>query len=194
MAIEQLLADLTSAVEKNTSALEKLEAGRAAAIAQLEKKDAADGARTTRSRSKKAEPEAGPVETAKPEPEVQVPATAEPKAEAPKAAATTTAPELSKVEETLRDEVNAYLRSATNEAGKLELQGKVKTIVQHFGGPLIGERSNLDEDQRAQALFYVRRLVAGLTINFAQEYDFAGDPKQDSAQPATAEVDEFDIG
>jgi hypothetical protein len=173
-AIEQLLTELKEAVLENTEHLKVLNAGRAEALKAVDKvadAAAAGAAKPTRSRKAAA---AEPAAVA--EPEAVAPAAGPP------------------VEETLRGEVKGYIDGGTTDAEKAARTENIKAIMAHFGGLLCGPASKLDDDQKSQALFFVRRYAAGCAVNFAQDYDFAGDPTQDGLEAAPAAADEFDIG
>lgn len=169
MSIEQALAELTSAVAANTAVLEKLEAGREAALAQLEQSASKP---TTRSRKKATEEAPAPAETPAPA------ATQEP-------AVTPTVSD-----DDLRAAATAYIKGAGENADERKTRGaNIKSITDHFGTKtLVGETGVQDPEQKVQTLFYLNRFAAGLNVNFSAEYDFSGDP----AQGVAVAADDFD--
>jgi hypothetical protein len=162
MSIEAALAELTEAVKANTAILEKLEAGREAAVNALEAK--ADG-KSTRSRKKADETPAPAKEEAKPAAE-----------KTPEAAGDT--PTVS--DDDLRNAATDYIKAAGDDAEKRKANAaNIKAITDHFGTKtLVGETGIQDAEQRVQALFYLKRFGAGAEVNFSAEYDFSGDPAQ----------------
>jgi len=62
-------------------------------------------------------------------------------------------------------------------------------ILANFGAAKMSELEAGDEDK---AMFYLKRVASGLTINFDAAYDFAGDPKQDEPAAGAAAADEDD--
>lgn len=162
MTIESAIADLTAAVSAlnavtaaNTAILEKLEAGREAALAQLEHNAAAKPA--TRTRKK------------------ETPAAAEP---TPAPAATETVATVS--DDDLRAAAVAYMKGAGEDATARAARGaNIKAITDHFGtATLVGPTGIQEPEQKVQALFYLKRFDAGAEVNFSAEYDFSGDPSQ----------------
>ncbi len=66
----------------------------------------------------------------------------------------------------------------------------VMGILAKFGA---GKMSELDEANEDAAMFYLKRSVKGLPVNFDAAYDFAGDPEQpepEAAADAAADDDE----
>lgn len=188
MSIEALLDRVATAIEANTQALQVLEAGRQASLAQLEKHAAAGGEgapKTSRSRKKEAEPVTG--EAAATE-SVASPAASP----SPDPAATAAAADTANIDADLTAAVTAYIAGSNGDDDKAARTENIKAIMGHFGGKLVGPTSTLDADQKSQALFYVKRFGAGCEVNFNQDYDFSGDPAQGAAPETVA--DEFDIG
>jgi hypothetical protein len=188
MSIETLLAELRDAVDRNTQQLQVIEAGRQASLDQLVKAQgaAAETAPKTRGRKKAEEPAAAPETGVTGE---QNPAPGE----TPAATATTTAPtvDVTAIDNELKQATADYIGGGATDDEKKARTANVVSIMDHFGTKLVGSQSTLDADQKQQALFYVKRFAAGCTVNFSQEYDFAGDPTQGSAAPAE---EEFAIG
>jgi hypothetical protein len=186
MSIEQLIADHTAALNENTEQLKILNAGRAEALAAVDRVAAAAGESAPKRGRKKAEAEPAPAAGAEP----AAGAAAEPAPAAAEPSSSTVS-----VEEQLRAATAGYVDAegltAEQKAARIE---NIKAIMSHFGGMLCGPQSKLDDQQRAQALFYVKRYAAGCTVNFSQEYDFAGDPAQGGLEETAAADDEFDIG
>lgn len=184
MSIEAALAENTAALavhtaalSANTAILEKLEAGREAAIAQLEQK--ADKP-ATRSRKKADEAPAGAVAGD----------AAGSAAEETSAVAGETA---TVSDDDIRNAAIGYVQGTAEKpttAEERKVRGaNVKSITDHFGTKtLVGPDGINDPDQRTQALFYLGRFNAGCEVNFSAEYDFSGDP----AQGAVAAEADFD--
>lgn len=189
MSIEQLLAENTAALRENTETVQKLIAGRDAALAKLEEKVAAGEAKPARASRKKADAEAGNAATDA--------ATDSPASTSPEPSAQSSAPAAAPaIDQTITDAVTGYLKGTEDEAERKVRTGDITSIMSHFGGKLVGPHSTLDADQKVQALFYVRRFAAGCEVNFSQDYDFSGDPAQGAAPAVTVEgeEDEFAIG
>lgn len=179
--LEALLAAIvadTASRDRNNELLERVVAGQAAAIEKIE------APKTPR---KKAEPAAAT--------EQQAADQAPPAAETTQAAA---AEQQAPVETEVTDEdvKNAALAwmakedpagaadpSKKDAAKRGECAKKLMEIVASFGlgGKLTGPESQLDAEQRKQALFFIRRWSAGLEVNFSADYDFDGDPTQGAA-------------
>jgi hypothetical protein len=184
MSIESALAELTAAVVANTAVLEKLEAGREAALEQLQNKDAG-GTKTTRTRRPKETTEnadnsgnagAGSADTGS-------------QAGAAANASDQAAPGVT--EDDLRAEATAYIKGAgENVEDRKARAANIKSITDNFGtAALAGDNGIKDPEQRAQALFYLKRFAAGQTVDFSAEYDFAGDPAQGVSGGADSEFD-----
>lgn len=69
-------------------------------------------------------------------------------------------------------------------------QAFVQELGAHFGVKQVFADGALDEEQRKQALFYLRRKREGLKADFSADYNFDGDPLDD--QSADGEDDGFD--
>lgn len=79
------------------------------------------------------------------------------------------------------------------EQGSAEYKVRGKTIMGILGNFGAAKMSEFPAENEDKAMFYLKRAVSGLTINFDAEYDFEGDPKQDepvAAEVATADEDE----
>jgi hypothetical protein len=177
MSIETALAELTAAVVANTAILEKLEAGREAALAQLEAKGET---KTTRTRKPKASDDsagdaAGNASGAEG-------ASTGSQAGGATAAVKSTAPTAD--EALVRQVATDYIKGAGDNAEERKARaGNIKRITDHFGtAALAGDNGIKDAEQRAQAVFYLKRYDAGLEVNFSAEYDFTGDPTQGAAE------------
>lgn len=183
--LEQFIAALqenTAATAKNNELLERVIAGQNAAIEKIE------APKATR---KKADPATETPAAA---------AAAEPTTETPAAAAEPTA-------EVTDDEVKAEAlawMADVDPAGAADPAKKdvakrtacadfFKAIVTHFGlnGTLTGPKAELNAEQRKQALFYLRRRRAGLSVDFNADYDFDGDPAQGGGASDTSADDEI---
>lgn len=168
MAIETLLERIAVALEANTAVLEKLEAGREAALEQLQNK-ADTGTKAPRASRKKAD---------------ETPATAgngdNASTGSQEAAATPAADEPTISDDDIRGAAGTYIGGAgDNVENRKARAANIKRITDHFGSKtLVGETGIQDAAQRAQALFYLRRFNAGCEVDFSAEYDFAGDPAQ----------------
>lgn len=68
----------------------------------------------------------------------------------------------------------AWFSETDDEAERNARRGFVQKIVEHLGKRV----SELDEDGRRKAIFFLRRKQAGLTVDFGANYDFSGDPQQ----------------
>lgn len=180
MSIEAVMERLAIAVEQNNVVVEKLIAGRDAALEQL--KTAAEAPKTTRSRKKADEPAAV----------VETPAAETPVAETPAATAVTA----EVTDDQLRDTAQKYIGGAGEDATARQARGaNLKAMLDHFGvAKLVGPEGLQDPEQKQQALFYLKRYDASIAVDFSADYDFAGDPAQGGAEPAAASGDEFDIG
>jgi hypothetical protein len=168
--LEEKIAALVAAVEANTAAVEKLNAGRDVALAKLEEKVTGGEAKPATRRRKAAETKA------------EEPATE------PAAAAAETKGAFD--DEVLRSASKNYIAGGKTEDERAARHANIKTIVDHFGGKLVGPESTLDDEQKAQALFYVKRFAAGCKVDYSQDYDFAGDPTQDGLDAGS--TDDFD--
>lgn len=186
MAIEALLERIAVGLEANTAVLQILNAGREASLEQLKKAgEAGEAAPARATRKKKADEAPAVTETATAPTAV------------PPAAAAAPVDGLSALETELKAAVTAHIEGTTVAEEKAARVADIQAIMAHFGGKLVGPQSTLDDDQKAQALFYVRRYAAGLPVDFSQDYDFAGDPTQGGLEPAGAAADagdDFDIG
>ena len=185
--IEATLAALqanTAATEKNNELLERVIAGQTAAIDKIEAPKAA--------RAKKADTPAAETQATTPAADT-APATVTP-------AAVTPAAEVS--DDDVKTVALAWM-AAIDPAGAADPAKKdlakrtacadfFKAIVENFGlsGTLTGPKSELNAEQRAQALFYIRRKAEGLGVDFNADYDFAGDPAQGGVAEADAGDDD----
>jgi hypothetical protein len=189
MSFEALLERVAVAIERNTESVEKLCAGRDAALAQFEKVATAGEAPKPRSRKKAdAEPAAGNGAAAAAETTETVAAASQP------------ATEPSIADDDLRNAAQAYIGGAGDDVAARQARGaNLKAILDHFGvSKLVGPEGLQDPEQKQQALFYLKRYDAGITVDFAQDYDFSGDPlvggESVHAAAVTADEDEFAIG
>lgn len=175
MAIESLLERLAVALEANTAILEKLEAGREAALEQLQSKSDAGPkpARTSRKKAGEETPPAGNGEGASTGSQEGV---------------VTPAVEPTISDDDIRGAAGTYIGGAGDNVDNRKARAaNIKQITDHFGTKtLVGETGIQEAAQREQALFYLRRFNAGCEVNFSAEYDFAGDP----AQGVEADVDD----
>lgn len=180
--LEQFIAALqenTATTAKNNELLERVVAGQNAAIEKIE---------APKTQRKKAEPE-----TPAAAPAAETPA--QPETKTPVATTDVTDDELKA--EALAwmadvDPAGAADPTKKDVAKRTACADFFKAIVTNFGlnGTLTGPKAELDGEQRAQALFYIRRRRAGLPVDFNAEYDFDGDPAQGGAA-ASASDDEI---
>jgi hypothetical protein len=175
MSIEAAIAELTAAVNANTAILQKLEAGREAALAQLQEKGEKPA---SRSRRKPEEPAAGNAAGDA----TGGSAAASPPASPSPADAGSTGP--TATEDEVRQVATNYIKGAGDNAENRKARAdNIKSITDHFGtAALAGDNGIKDPEQRAQAVFYLKRFDAGLEVNFSAEYDFTGDPTQGAAE------------
>lgn len=186
------VAALTETVAANTVQLEALNAGREQALAQMQGAAGATGEKpATRRRSSKPDETPAPGTTPAAA-ETPAPATTAPATTAP---ATTIPAAPTASEDDVRAAAGAYIGGAGTDAeAKQARAANLKTITEHFGTKtLVGPTGIETGEQRAQALFYIKRFDSGAEVNFSADYDFAGDPAQGGTAPA-AGGDDFDIG
>jgi len=77
----------------------------------------------------------------------------------------------------------AWTNGKTTEEKKA-LFTKVNEMLDFFGlagSKITGPESKLDDEQRKQTLFFIKRWSEGLEVNFSADYDFDGDPCQEVA-------------
>lgn len=202
MALEQLLVDLTAALTANTEVLGKILAGRDEALAKLEAGAAAaeGGPKTTRTRrTTKADeaPAAVPADTGNVDGAPAVTESPEAGAAAASEPAPTPvvqeAPAIS--DDMIRSEATAYVAGGGTQEESQKRGAFIASLLQHFGTKsLVGETGITDPADRKQCLFFVRRKVAGLDVDFAADYDFDGDPAQELVAAAASGGDFAGIG
>lgn len=183
--LEEKIAALVAAVEANTAAVEKLNAGRDVALAKLEEKVTGGEAKPATRRRKKIDDEPAEGNAAG---NAAPGSTTASQADSPSSAQTAAAFD----DDTLRGAVKDYIAGGKDEVARTARQANVKTIVDHFGGKLVGPESTLDDEQKAQALFYVKRFAAGCKVDYSQDYDFSGDPTQDGLDAGADDTTDFD--
>lgn len=179
MSIEAALAELTSALNKNTEHLARVIAGQEAAMAKLE---GTTGTTTRRTRKAADEAPAAPA-AEKPAAEPAAEKTPEP---ATPAAQTFTQDDLKAV-------AMEWRNSTTDEAARKKQNELFVAIAAHLGvSKMTGPEGPQDSDQIKQAVFFIRRAMAGLKVDFGADYDFDGAPDQGVAAAETpAEDDPF---
>lgn len=175
MSLEQALAKLTSevelarnATEKNNELLARVVEGQQAAMAKLESSTVTKVETKGRAKVGKAAETANPKEEAKPKEVTQ---------------------------DDLKNLALPYLQSLKGDA-KANFNKFLNGMAEHFGcEKLTGPEGINDPEQRAQAVWYVCRVKAGLPVDFNAEYDFTkavdapeNQPAEDAAE---AEADPF---
>lgn len=186
MSIEALMGDLTAALNKNSTLLERVIAGQEAAMAKLEGSTAAPAARRTRKAAD------APATDAPAEGNESAPAaTEQPVADA--AAASEPAAAATFTQDDLKAAAMGWRKAATEakDEAALKKQGELFLgIAAHFGSPkLTGPESTLTSEQIKQAVFFTKRAQAGLSVDFSADYDFDGAVDQGAA--ASADEDPF---
>jgi len=193
MSLEQALTANTEAMtalaaimEKVAHNQERLLAGQQAAI---EKVAAGNPDKPTRGRPKKnPEPEAEPAAET---PATDTPTTSEKPADtASGEAAATTASETPAAAPDapppFKDVSKRWLDKAEKGSDEHKKRGvAIMGILGHFGAGKMSELKPEDEDK---AMFFLKRHVKGLPVNYDAPYDFAGDPLQD--EPVVEQVAE----
>lgn len=183
MSIEALMGDLTAALNKNSTLLERVIAGQEAAMAKLEGSTAAPAARRTRKAADAPATEQGN--------ESAPAATEQPVADA--AAASEPAAAATFTQDDLKAAAMGWRKAATEakDEAALKKQGELFLgIAAHFGSPkLTGPESTLTSEQIKQAVFFTKRAQAGLSVDFSADYDFDGAVDQGAA--ASADEDPF---
>lgn len=182
MSLEAALAENTAQIAAFTSLMqdkvlpvyERLIAGQAAALDKIE---APKATRTTRAKKDDA-----------PAPE---PVTAEPAATASGEGDAVSASETAV---SMVDDVKPVglshlekLKKAGDTEAANAFGAFMLSINSHFGGSAkLFERT--DPDEAKQTLFFIKRKIAGLPVDFSADYDFDGDPEQGGA---SASDDDF---
>lgn len=182
MSLEQAMVDVAAALNANTAILERVVAGQEAAMAKLEGAKA-PAARTPRAKKDDATTGAADAGAA---------GAAEAAAEKPKpaaaAAAVLTQDDLKTV---AMDWRNGTAEGSTERAAANTF---FTELAAHFGvAKFVGPEGINDAEQIKQAIFLVKRKKEGLSVDFAADYDFDGDPCQGAeSDPANgAEEDPF---
>lgn len=158
-------AILERVVAGQQAALEKIDSGRPATPRAAPKKDAAPAATTAQAA---AATETAPVAAA---------------TSTPAASITTTEPTVAAsvvTDADLKSAATAWMDGKSQDE-RLDAVKKLNSVLEHFGlagSKITGPDSKLDDDQRKQARFFVRRWAAGLEVNFSADYDFDGEPTQ----------------
>lgn len=196
MSIEAALAEQTAAIKENTAAVTENTARVMELLAASEKARELignmDGAAPAKPRATRKKADA-PAE----QQQGGGDAVEESTVTSTTAAATSTSTAASPIEarrevdtsdDGLRKLVGDWLQGTNDAAVRGERAGQVQAMLQHFGSPTIaGEKSTLDESQRYQVTFYVARMIAGLPVDYSQDYDFDGDPLFDQQPEAAAD-------
>jgi hypothetical protein len=188
MSLEQALTANTEAMTALAAVMEKMihnqEGLLAGQQAALEKVAAGNPDKPTRGRPKKAETEAvvQPEKTDTP-PTSEKPADTESGeqsvATAADAADAPAAPPFKDVSKKWLDKAE----KGTDEHKKRGVA--IMGILGHFGAGKMSELKPEDEDK---AMFFLKRHVKGLPVNYDAPYDFAGDPLQDEPEVSGGEA------
>ncbi len=90
----------------------------------------------------------------------------------------------------VKNEFIGWLGDTTDPDERKRRAGFVAAIGQHFGvaKPFDPTNGLVDDEQRKQTLFFLRRQREGLKVDFGTDYDFDADPLADQ----TVEADEVD--
>jgi len=178
------IAALTAALTRVGDNQERLLAGQQAAIEKIE----AGKPTTTRARKT-----ADPVVAAAAEPAAVVEKPADP---APVVAETSKSFLPADVTDaaSLEIYVKAWTGAVTGD-DKVKRVDLLKAIANHFGvAPKFGPLAET-KDRLTQTLFFIERSKKDLVVDFAADYDFAGDPAQGRASaPAADAADDSDFG
>jgi len=172
MSIEAKLDALIEALAANTAQLtvlaanhERLIAGQQAAIDKIETPKA------TRTRKPKEEEPAGNA--------------AEAASTGSAEAAATAVVERSVSDDDVKKVALQYRERAETDAQKKKCAEFMASLLARYNTPkLVGPDATLDDDQRKEAEFFFRRLLAGCTVDLSADYDLDGDPAQAGAAPA----------
>ena len=189
MSLEQAILDLSEDVTALTAVMEKmihnqerLLAGQQAAI---EKVAAGNPDKPTRGRPKK---------NAEPEPAAETPATdTQPTSEKPADTESGEADVKTASDKPaenavppFKDVAKKWMDKAEKGTDEYKKRGvAVMGILGHFGA---GKMSELPEDAEDKAMFFLKRHVKGLPVNYDAPYDFAGDPLQDEPEVSGGEA------
>ncbi len=176
MSLEAQIAELTAAVKENTIVLKELCAGREEALAQL-KATAGGDKPATRSRGKKAEEPAGGAD------EGHGTNGSAGGAQSAEVASAPTKRTVDTSDDGMRKLVSDWIASKGNDP----VMTALSEILKHFGSPtIVGPKSTLTPEQRYQVTFYMARYEAGLPVDFAEAYEFDGDPLTQGAMAEEA--------
>lgn len=158
MNLEAAIAELNGNMVKNNALLEQLIAGRAEAVTALAAASAAGKAGAGTSKKERD-------------------AAAAAAAAAAAKAAPPAKPAIS--DDTIRDLAGGWLKATDDKAERAVRSDFVKSMLAHFGTKtLVGPDGIQDAEARGQAVFYLKRKVAGSAVDFNAEYDFDGEPNQ----------------
>jgi hypothetical protein len=152
MTLEAVIAEMNGNLVKNNALLEQLIAGRAEAVTAL----AAASAKGATRGGKKDDKVTPPADTK---------------------AAPPTKPTIS--DDTIRDLAGGWLKATDDKTERAVRSDFVKSLLAHFGTKtLVGPEGIQDADARAQAVFFLKRKIAGCAVDFGADYDFDGEPNQ----------------
>ena len=180
MSIEAVMTALTEATEKNTAVLERVLAGQEAALAKLDQQSAGKtSTRTPRATKAAEEPAAATTTPAAPAAAEQTVhpllADANPAMNGDQPTPDFRAGDFSAGQ--VKSEFVGYMNSFTDpEERKATAGAFVAALGQNFGVklPFHPTEGLRDDEQRKQALYYLRLKRAGHTVDFNAEYDFDG--------------------
>ncbi len=96
--------------------------------------------------------------------------------------------------EQVKNEFIGWLGETDNADERKDRAAFVASIGQHFGvkKPFDPSEGLVDDEQRKQTLFFLRRKREGLKVDFAADYDFDADPLADQTQESESAEDDFD--
>ena len=188
MSIETLMADLTAALNKNSDHLARVILGQEAAMAKLE---GSAPAATRKPRAKKDdEPATGAADTGNSDAAPTAAPTTASTAEASPAAAEPAAKVFT--QDDLKAVAMEWRGSTEDEAARKKQNELFLAIAAHLGvAKMTGPEGPQASDDIKQAVFFIRRAMAGKSVDFGADYNFDGDPAQGGAAPAAAEEDPF---
>lgn len=192
MSLEQKIEELTGTVTALTAIMEKMTANQERLLAGQEKAieavKAGNPATATRGRKAKAEaaPEAEKTVTPNTSDE---PAATESGEDAAETASEPAAP-TEKKPLSFAEAAKKWLDNAEKGSDEYKARGaKIMGILGNFGA---GKMSEIGADDEGKAMFYLKRTVKGLPVNFDAEYDFAGAVDQTEPEAATAAAEDDD--
>lgn len=186
MSIEQIIADNTAALNRNSDLMERVIACQEAAIAKLE---GAPAAKRTRARKEEAPAGNGSPGSAATESAGDGASGASEVTEPP-AASQSAAEQAAKSVESLTAYLKSWTSSAPDDAEKNKRVDLLKAVAEKNG---VAPGFSTIFPHAKELVFFVERYKAGITdIDLSLDYDLDGDPAQAvEAGPAATSDDEF---